>query len=114
MTNPSTTSASWLNGQIFMDKWGDAVLCSKCKRTYWNDMDNQPAIDKVNAHPVYGNEFISLMSRTGRKDLVKLEHEKMILIAKAEQEKNMKTIEEATKTYDEMKAQKLKDLEKEA
>jgi hypothetical protein len=111
MTNPSTTSANWLNGQLFMDKWGDAVLCSKCKRTYWNDMDDQAKIDMVNTHPVYGNEFISLMSRSGRKDLVKIEMERL----KAEIDaKNEKTIAEATVTYEAAKAQKLKDLEKEA
>ena len=114
MTNPSTTSANWLNGQIFMDKFGDAVLCSKCKRTYWNDMDDQEKIDMVNSHPVYGNEFISLMSRSGRKEDVKKEMDRLIEVAKAEQAHLKEVSDAAQVTYEEMKAQKLKDLENEA
>ena len=114
MTNPSTTSANWLNGQIFMDKWGDAVLCSKCKRTYWNDMDDQEKVNMVDSHPVYGNEFISLMSRSGRKDLVKREYERLIEEKRASQAKTDEVVKNATQTYEEMKKQKLKDLENEA
>ena len=71
-------------------------------------------IDKVNSHPVYGNEHISLMARSGRKDLVTDEHARLLAEAKASQEHDETLIAAANIEYDKMKAAKLKDLEKEA
>ena len=99
MTNAACTNPNSYNQQIALNNWADYLLCSKCKRVYWNDMDDDKNVNDIDIHPFWGNSFINLMARTGRKDLVEKEKEKFI--------------KEREKTMEQMKQDMIKKMESE-
>lgn len=99
MTNAACTRPSPYNCQIALNDYADYLVCSKCKRVYWNDMDDIGNVNMIDVHPFWGNGYMNLMARSGRKDLVQ----------KAVQEEQKRN----AKTMDEMKAEYIKNLDSE-